>query len=104
MMNFLIGTVIKHFLVFRKEVATLWRAFQDPLTPLHLKWAMVFAVFYLISPIDLVPEFLPLIGFVDDLILVPLMVSWIVSRLPKKAPVHSPRTYNKTIDGTSRRI
>ncbi|GHA25870.1 hypothetical protein GCM10007989_21960 [Devosia pacifica] len=60
----------------------LWHAFRAPETPLYLKLATAFVAFYLVNPFDLIPEVLPLIGFVDDLILVPLMVSWIVSRLP----------------------
>ena len=68
--------------IFRNEVMTLWRAFQHPETPFHLKAAMVFVVAYLVSPIDLIPDFIPFVGWVDDFILVPLMVSLIVKLLP----------------------
>src|SRR5436305_14821037 len=68
--------------IFRKEVMTLWRAFRHPETPLHLKAAMVFVVGYLVSPIDLIPDFIPFAGWVDDLVLVPLMVSLIFRLLP----------------------
>ena len=68
--------------IFRNEVMTLWRAFRHRETPLHLKAAMVFVVAYLVSPIDLIPDFIPFVGWVDDLILVPLMVSLIVKLLP----------------------
>ena len=37
---------------------------------------------YLISPVDLIPETLPVIGVVDDLVLIPLVIGWIVNRLP----------------------
>ena len=68
--------------IFRNEVMTLWRAFQHPETPFHLKAAMVFVGAYLVSPIDLIPDFIPFVGWVDDFILVPLMVSLIVKLLP----------------------
>jgi uncharacterized membrane protein YkvA (DUF1232 family) len=68
--------------LFRKEVLTLWRAFRHPATPLPLKAAMIFVAFYLVNPFDIVPDVLPFIGVVDDLILVPLAVSWLVKKLP----------------------
>ncbi len=68
--------------LFRSEVVTLWHAFRHADTPLHLKVAMLLVAFYLINPFDLVPEFLPFLGVVDDLVIVPLLVGWIVRRLP----------------------
>lgn len=91
------------FLRFRKEVLLLWRAFRAPGTPAHLKLAMVLVTAYLVSPVDLIPEFIPLAGLLDDLILVPMMVSWIVSRLPREAPAYA-RATDTTINGTARRI
>lgn len=93
-------------LTFRNELAVLWRAFLDPTTPLWLKAAMLGVVAYLISPIDLIPEFLPLLGIVDDLVLVPLMVSWIAKRVPQAAKARSGRSSagGPTIDGTWRRL
>lgn len=101
---FLIGRLMQ----FRKELVLLWRAFRMPETPLHLKAAMLGVVLYLVSPIDLIPEFIPLAGILDDIILVPMMVSWIVSRLPRRAEAraHAYRTGptdGPTIDGSFRR-
>ncbi|GGF42931.1 hypothetical protein GCM10011321_36900 [Youhaiella tibetensis] len=81
--------------LFRKEVGTLFRAFFHPATPFPLKAAMLFVVFYLVSPFDLIPDFIPFAGWMDDLVLVPLAVSFIVSLLPlevtaKKVPVTVP--------------
>lgn len=69
-------------LVFRTELATLWYAFRHPETPWHLKAAMVAVVVYVLSPIDLIPDFIPVLGWMDDLILVPLAVGLIVRLLP----------------------
>ena len=98
MMNMLLPRLI----LFRKEVVQLWKAFWAPETPLYLKAATLFAAFYLVNPFDIVPDVIPLIGWVDDLVLIPLMVSLIVSRLPVPAPAYAGK-YGRTVDGTARR-
>jgi len=92
------------FMTFRKELATLWRAFLAPETPLHLKALMLLVPAYLVSPLDLIPDFIPLLGWVDDFVIVPLLVSWIVRMIPQPAPVYR-RTAegDRVIDGTWRR-
>jgi uncharacterized membrane protein YkvA (DUF1232 family) len=75
-------SALSRLYVFRQEAVILWCAFWHPDTPLPLKAATLFAAFYLVSPIDLVPDFIPFAGWIDDLVLVPLMVSWIVKLLP----------------------
>lgn len=92
------------FLTFRRELATLWRAFLAPETPVHLKALMLLVPAYLLSPIDLIPDFIPLLGWVDDFVIVPLLVSWIFKLLPQPAPVRERRSKGDTvIDGTYRR-
>ncbi|OAM75890.1 hypothetical protein A3840_14065 [Devosia elaeis] len=97
MMNRLLPRII----LFRKEVVLLWQAFRSPQTPLYLKLATLFAAFYLVNPFDIIPDVIPLLGWVDDIVLIPLLVSWIVSRLPVPAPVHA---RNHTVDGRARRL
>jgi uncharacterized membrane protein YkvA (DUF1232 family) len=97
----MITTLLTRFFIFRKEVVQLWRAFWAPQTPLHLKAATLFVAFYLVNPLDILPDFIPLLGWVDDIVLVPLMVSWIVSRLPR--PVYAGK-YGRTVDGQARRL
>ena len=89
-------SVLGRILAFREEAGLLWRAFWHPETPLYLKGATLFAALYLVSPIDLVPDFVPFAGWIDDLILVPLMVSWIARMLP-------PHVTAKPVDATVRR-
>ncbi len=83
----MLGLLKRRFLLFRREAVTLWFAFRDPGTPRHLKAASLLAGLYLISPIDLIPFAVPVLGIVDDLIIVPLAVGFITRRLPKA--VHS---------------
>lgn len=96
-------SLLTRFLTFRKELATLWQAFVSSETPVHLKAVMLLVPAYLLSPIDLIPDVIPLLGWVDDFIVVPLMVSWIVRMLPQKSPIYRDAAGNKVIDGTYRR-
>lgn len=96
--------LLARFLTFRKELATLWRAFVAPETPVYLKALMLLVPAYLLSPIDLISDVIPLFGWVDDFVIVPLLVSWIVRMLPQKAPVYQRSADGaKVIDGTYRR-
>ncbi len=52
-------------------------------TPLYAKIAAGVCVFYALSPIDLIPDFIPILGYVDDIILLPIL-SWIAVRLIPK--------------------
>lgn len=97
-------------LQFRNELIVLWRAFIAPGTPLWLKGLMLLVPLYLISPVDLIPDVIPILGWVDDLVIIPLLVSWLVSLLPQNAaPGGSYRPHPQdpngpTIDGTARRL
>jgi len=67
----------------RKELVVLYHAFHDPRTPLYVKLPAIIGMFYLISPIDVIPDFIPFIGYVDDLVIVPLLLSLSIRLLPK---------------------
>jgi uncharacterized membrane protein YkvA (DUF1232 family) len=90
-------------LQFRTELMMLWRAFVAPQTPIWLKGLMLLVPLYLVSPIDLIPDFIPIAGWLDDVVVIPLLVSWIVSLLPHEMPRRS-RTGSTVIDGDYRRL
>lgn len=90
--------------VFRKEVGMLWRAFRHPATPVYLKLMTIAAALYLVSPIDLIPEFIPVIGILDDLIIVPLLVGWIAKRVPPEAAAERTPPDGPVVEGTARRL
>lgn len=94
-------SLLARFLTFRKELATLWQAFVSPETPVHLKALMLLVPAYLLSPIDLIPDVIPLLGWADDFVVIPLLVSLIVRMLPQPVRVYPDGT--KEIDGTYRR-
>jgi len=95
---------MRRLLQFRTELMTLWRAFFAPETPVHLKALMLLVPAYLLSPIDLIPDFIPIAGWLDDAIVIPLLVSLIVRLLPQRAPAYARRDDDNVIDGDYRRL
>lgn len=53
----------------------------DPMTPRSLRWALIGAAAWIASPIDLLPEFLPVIGPLDDVLVAVLVLRWAFRRL-----------------------
>lgn len=68
--------------LLRGDARHLWFALRHPQAPGWLKWGTAGVVLYLFSPIDLVPDFIPFVGFLDDLVLVPLAIRQLLKRLP----------------------
>ena len=66
----------------RGDAQRLWRALRHPASPGWLKWAVAGLALYLVSPVDLLPDFIPLLGLVDDLVLIPLVIRALLNRLP----------------------
>ena len=64
-------------------LVALWRLFKHPQTPRAAKWLAMAVLAYAISPIDLIPDFIPVIGLLDDLVLVPLGVAMVIRLTPK---------------------
>jgi uncharacterized membrane protein YkvA (DUF1232 family) len=64
----------------KAEIAALAGAVRDPRTPWYAKLLGIVIVAYALSPIDLIPDFIPVIGFLDDAILLPLGI-WAVLRM-----------------------
>ena len=58
-------------------------AIKDPRVPWYAKVLMALTIGYAISPIDLIPDFMPVIGQIDDLIIVPAGISLAVKMIPK---------------------
>lgn len=66
----------------RGDARQLWFALRHPAAPGWLKLGTALVAIYLLSPIDLLPDAIPFIGVVDDLVLVPLAIRWMLNRLP----------------------
>lgn len=66
--------------VFKRDALLLWFARKHPDTPLLTKVLCVTTLLYAISPIDLVPDVIPILGFVDDAIALPILM-WLAIRI-----------------------
>ena len=64
----------------KRDVVALWLAARDPRTPLAAKLLAGAVAAYALSPIDLIPDFVPVLGYLDDLLLLPLGI-WLAVRL-----------------------
>ena len=69
----------------KAEIYALYLAYRDPRTPWYARLFAAGVVAYAFSPLDLIPDFIPILGFLDDLILVPLGIVLALRMIP--APV-----------------
>ena len=66
----------------KNEVHALAIAFKDPRTPFFAKAWVLVVVAYALSPIDLIPDFIPILGSLDDLVLLPLGIALAIRLVP----------------------
>ena len=67
----------------KSETLALWLAARHPGTPWYAKLLVAGIVAYALSPIDLIPDFVPVLGYLDDLILIPLGIVLAVRMIPR---------------------
>ena len=65
------------------DVPAVFLALKDKRTPWYAKLTAALTVAYALSPIDFIPDFIPFLGYLDDLILLPLLVALTVRFIPK---------------------
>ncbi len=68
----------------KREIVPIYYALFDKRTPLLAKILALITVGYLLSPIDLIPDFIPVLGILDDLLLVPLLITITLKLIPKE--------------------
>ena len=68
--------------LLQRETLALYYAMRDPRTPWTAKVLAGIVVGYAVSPIDLIPDFIPVLGFLDDLILLPLGIALCIRLIP----------------------
>lgn len=66
----------------KRDVTALWLAARDPRVPLAAKIVAGVIAAYALSPVDLIPDFIPVLGYLDDLIIVPLGIALAVRFIP----------------------
>ena len=67
----------------RTDVVALWIGGRDPRVPWYAKALAILVAAYALSPLDLIPDFIPVLGYVDDLIIVPLGIVLAVRLIPE---------------------
>jgi uncharacterized membrane protein YkvA (DUF1232 family) len=73
----------------KKEVYALYLAYRDPRTPWYAKVVAALVVAYAFSPIDLIPDPIPVLGYLDDLVLIPLGAALALRLIPPEVMVDS---------------
>ncbi|MGN6360570.1 MAG: YkvA family protein [Thermomicrobiales bacterium] len=66
----------------KREVYALYLAYRDPRVPRHARIFAGCVVIYALSPLDLIPDFIPVVGYLDDLVLVPLGIALALRMIP----------------------
>lgn len=77
------GTVKDLAAILPACATTMWRLRRDPAIPFRAKAALVAAGIWVVSPIDLIPEFVPVIGPLDDVVVVALALRYAARRVPR---------------------
>jgi uncharacterized membrane protein YkvA (DUF1232 family) len=69
----------------KRDTYAIYLAARSPDTPWYVKILALIVAAYALSPIDLIPDFIPVLGYLDDLILVPLGIWLVVALIPEAA-------------------
>ncbi|MBC7752019.1 MAG: DUF1232 domain-containing protein [Candidatus Saccharibacteria bacterium] len=78
-----IGQKIRLWVItIKRDVIAVWIAARDPRTPKYAKILALLVAGYALSPIDLIPDFIPILGYLDDLIIVPLGLFLVIRCIP----------------------
>ena len=76
------GRLLSIFKLFRHDLIVMLIAMRNRQTPKSIKALLLVAVLYLISPIDLIPDAIPLVGVLDDVLIVPAVLEGLTKLLP----------------------
>ncbi|HOV12834.1 MAG TPA: YkvA family protein [Spirochaetota bacterium] len=75
--------------ILKKEITAIYYAYQNPKTNLLPKVIILFTLGYALSPIDLIPDFIPILGYLDDLIILPVLITLSIKLIPKDVMIDS---------------
>lgn len=88
----------------RQEAAVYRGVMSDCRTPRRSRWLLGAALAYLVSPVDIIPDFIPVIGHLDDALIVPLLVWMALRSIPAEVvEFHRERVYGTAGGGTQRK-
>jgi uncharacterized membrane protein YkvA (DUF1232 family) len=66
----------------KTETYAIYLAYRDPRVPWYAKILIAFVVAHTFSPIDLIPDFIPVLGYLDDLVIAPLGIALAIKMIP----------------------
>ncbi len=69
--------------LLKTDAYALYLAYKDPRIPWYARILAICVAGYAVSPIDLIPDFIPILGYLDDLILIPLGIALVLKMIPK---------------------
>jgi uncharacterized membrane protein YkvA (DUF1232 family) len=67
----------------KKDIPAVFLAFKHKSTPWYAKAMLAITLVYALSPIDLIPDFIPILGYLDDVILLPSLIALVIKMIPK---------------------
>ena len=67
----------------KTDIPAVFLALKDNRTPFLAKMIAAVVVVYALSPIDLIPDFIPVLGYLDDLLILPALIAWCVKCIPE---------------------
>ena len=86
----------------KRQIWALFLAWKDPETPLLARVVIAIAVAYAISPVDLIPDFIPVLGYMDDLVILPLLIGLAVKLIPPEVRARTRREAWKRLSSGER--
>ncbi|MFA5852033.1 MAG: YkvA family protein [Spirochaetales bacterium] len=86
----------------KRQIWALYLALKDPETPWSARLFILLAIAYATSPIDLIPDFIPVLGQLDDLIVLPVLIGLALRRIPKPVMARCRREAWKRLESGER--
>ena len=86
----------------KRQIWALYLALKDPETPWSARLLILLSLAYATSPIDLIPDFIPILGQLDDLVLLPALISLALRKIPKSVMARSRREAWKRLESGER--
>jgi uncharacterized membrane protein YkvA (DUF1232 family) len=68
----------------KTDIPAVFLTLKHKDTPLHVKIIAVVTIVYALSPIDLIPDFIPVLGYLDDVIILPALIALVIKLIPEK--------------------
>ena len=87
--------------LLRTETHALYLAYRDPRVPWYAKAFGALVIAYALCPLDLIPDFIPILGYLDDILLIPLGITLAIKMIPKQIMDESRRQAEITLSSRS---